>query len=388
MGILDPNPEICGKGELLLRENSVLVEHFPAELQLKVEKLNKKFMEELKKKQPVGEAFPIEPTSLYEKEPICTASIGDLSLEAIRFYLDRIGSKIKVPSNELWQFFLKKNFLTTSKDSKTPVPTVAGLLLFGKAPETFLVQSKIKADRYLGTSPVDTFDHRDIKGSLPTMIDEAERFFLMNMREAMKIEGFSRIQTTEYPKEVLREAVRNAIVHRDYTKEGATVMIKFFSDRVIVESPGLLPSPLTLDKIRSLNYKPVSRNPIIARAMVDMGFMEERGAGIKIMHDIMLKYGLKPPEFNYDSGYFTVTFYGPGEKVLDLVSETREKTTQKILYAIKKKPTITKKELAGIVGITEDGIKYHLKVLKKKGIIKRRGSGKGGYWEIVKDTKS
>lgn len=234
----------------------------------------------------------MESSSNYEKKPIYAASIDDLSLESIKFYLNSINLKIEVPSEELWQFFVKKGFLIIFGKRRMLIPTVAGLLLFGKDPETFLVQTKIKADYFRGVEPVETIDHLDIKGTLPKVIDETTKFFLRNMKSAMRIEGFSKVEITEYPTEALREAVRNAIIHRDYVIEGATVMVKMFRDRVIVESPGLLPRPLTLKGIRSLNYKPISRNPIIARAMFDMGFIEERGGGIKRMHDLMLNYGL------------------------------------------------------------------------------------------------
>lgn len=396
IGILDPNPDIRGKGVLFLRDNNVLVEHFPAELQLKVEELNKDFIEQFKNRFSVDENFPIEIASYYEKEPMYAAGVDDLSLEAIKFYLDSINSEIKVPSDELWQFFTKKSFLISSRKRRKLIPTVAGLLLFGENPETFLVQSKIKADCFQGIEPVNTIDHIDIKDPLPKMIEEAQRFFLKNMRVAMRIEGFSRVQITEYPREALREAMRNALIHRDYTKEGATVMVKMFSDRVIVESPGLLPHPLTLKKIRSLNYKPVSRNPFIARAMFDMGLMEERGGGIKRMYDLMLNHGLKPPEFNYDSGYFTVTFYGPGENILDVhpskATVVYEITPSKLASLSNRQKAILKyllehgriasEECKKYFNITRDTANRDFKKLIEKSLIEKRGVGRATHYVL------
>jgi ATP-dependent DNA helicase RecG len=396
IGILDPNPEIRGKGVLFLRENNVLVEHLPAELQLKIEEINKDFIEQIKNKLSSDDESLIEAPSDYEKKPVYAASIDDLSLESIKFYLQRINSKIPVPSEELWQFFVKRGFLIISAKKRTLVPKVAGLLLFGKDPETFLVQSKIKADCFRGIEPVETIDHLDIKGLLPKIIDETTKFFLRNMKSAMRIEGFSRVEITEYPLEALREAVRNAVIHRNYAIEGATVIVKMFRNRVIIESPGLLPRPLTLEKIRSLNYKPVSRNPIIARAMFDMKFMEERGGGIRRMHDEMLNHVLKEPDFNYDSGYFTVTFYGPGEKILDIHPQ---KVT--IVYAIEPaKLTLLNERQKGILkyllehgkiaseectkyfNITRDTANRDFKKLIKEGLLERRGRGRATYYVL------
>jgi len=396
IGILDPNPEIRGKGVLFLRENNVLVEHFPAELQLKVEETNKDFIEQFEKKPSIDDDSLIEASSSYEKNKIYAASIDDLSLESIEFYLQRINSKIPVPSEELWQFFVKKKFLIISGKKRTLVPTVAGLLLFGKDPETFLVQSKIKADYFRGIEPVETIDHLDIKCTLPKIIDETTRFFLRNMKSAMRIEGFSRVEITEYPREALREAVRNAVIHRNYAIEGATVMVKMFRDRVIIESPGLLPRPLTLEKIRSLNYKPVSRNPIIARAMFDMKLMEERGGGIRRMHEQMLNHGLKEPDFNYDSGYFTVTFYGPGEKILDIhpkkatvvyatepakltLLNDRQKGVLKYLF---EHGRIASEECTKYFNITRDTANRDFKKLIKEGLIEKRGKGRATYYML------
>lgn len=396
IGILDPNPEIRGKGILFLRDNDVLVEHFPAKLQLKVEETNKDFIEQFRKKPSMDDESLMESSSNYEKKPIYAASIDDLSLESIKFYLNSINLKIEVPSEELWQFFVKKGFLIIFGKRKMLIPIVAGLLLFGKDPETFLVQTKIKADYFRGVEPVETIDHLDIKGTLPKVIDETTKFFLRNMKSAMRIEGFLRVEITEYPTEALREAVRNAIIHRDYVIEGATVMVKMFRDRVIVESPGLLPRPLTLEKIRSLNYKPISRNPIIARAMFDMGFIEERGGGIKRMHDLMLNHGLEKPDFNYNSGYFTVTFYGPGEKILDIHPKeanvvyaiepailTLLNDRQKgILRYLLEHGRIASEECTKYFNITRDTANRDFKKLIKEGLIEKRGSGRATYYVL------
>lgn len=379
---------------MFLRENNVLVEHFPAQLQLKIEEANKEFIEQLKRKPSMSDNFLIEAPSGYEKRAIYAASVNDLSSDSIKFYLNRINLKIKVPSEELWDLFVKKGFLIISEKKKILIPTVAGLLLLGKNPETFLIQSKIKAECFKGTQPGDTIDFTDIKGSFLEMIDETTKFFLRNMKVAMRIEGFSRVEITEYPQEALREVVRNAIIHRDYTIEGATVIIKMFKDRIIVESPGLLPRPLTLEKIRSLEYKPISRNPIIARAMSDMKFIEERGKGIKLMHDMMLDHGLKPPDFNYDSGYFVATFYGPGEKILEL--HPKEATIiyrieqsklallndrQKgILKCLLEHGRIASEECTKHFNITRDTANRDFKRLIGEGLIEKRGIGRATHY--------
>ncbi|GAI99429.1 unnamed protein product, partial [marine sediment metagenome] len=243
---------------------------------------------------------------------------------------------------------------------------------------------------------VEIIDHLDITGPLPKMIDETTKFFLRNMKSAMRIEGFSRVEITEYPLESLREAVRNSVIHRDYAIEGATVMVKMFRDCVVIESPGLLPRPLTLERIRSLNYRPVSRNPIIARAMFDMKFMEERGGGIRRMHDEMLNHGLKEPDFNYDSGYFAVTFHGPGEKILDIhpkkvtivhaiepaklaLLNERQKGILKYLLEYGR---IASEECTRHFNIARDTANRDFRRLIEKGLIEKRGIGRATHYVL------
>ncbi len=104
--------------------------------------------------------------------------------------------------------------------------------------------------------------------------------------------------------EALREALVNAVAHRRYELEGQKTMLTVFSDRVVIASPGLLPRPLTLAKIMSGDYRPCSRNPLIAQGLSFFHRIEERGSGIGRMRDEMLNHGLDPPRFATSSGFF------------------------------------------------------------------------------------
>lgn len=333
----------------------------------------------------------------YDTSPVLRATHKDISLEAVASVIPEIGPK-KRPLDELYSILNKRGFLCKIPGKSHLVPSIGGLLLFGSNPEAFLVQSKIKADRFQGTEPVNTIDQEDIKGPIPEMIKKAEAFFLRNMRTAMRIEGFSRVQIEEYPLEALREAVVNAIAHRDYEIKGATIMINMFSDRVEIASPGLLPQPLTIDVIRSLDYRPVSRNPLIARTLFEMDFMEERGGGIRRMHDLAINHGLKPPEFAYDSGYFTVTFYSPMDKILELhPSKTRvvysippsnladlNKRQKDILKYLLEHDRIASSDCTRLFNVTRDTANRDFKRLEKSQLVEQRGTGRGTHYVLKK----
>ncbi len=222
---------------------------------------------------PVGKTVSelAKPSFNYDRQPVMNASQDDISLRAAELFFKSTGPKLKSKA-EIIERLKKRNMLKFIANQNIFVPTVAGLLIFGKDPESHLHQSKIKANAYQGIEMGNTIDQKEIKGGILDMVRDAEAFFLKNMKTGMRIEGFSRVQISEYPVEALREAVINALAHRDYAILGSTIMIQVFADRVIIASPGLLPQPLTLEMVRAFKYRSISRNPIIARALFDEGF--------------------------------------------------------------------------------------------------------------------
>jgi len=115
----------------------------------------------------------------------------------------------------------------------------------------------------------------------------------------------------EYPVSALREALVNAVAHRNYEDASRKTNVQVFSDRIVVASPGYPPAPLTLAKLRKGNYRPCSRNPLVAQALATLKLMEQRGSGFARMRDAMLNHGLDAPTVAEQDGYFVVTFPGP-----------------------------------------------------------------------------
>lgn len=330
----------------------------------------------------------------YDKRPIINVQVHDISLKDAELFFRTAGLKLKGKA-AITEQLNKRNMLHYLPNKKLSVPTVAGLLLFGKQPDSYLPQSKIKADAFQSAGPGNTIDQKEIKGNLFEMVREAEAFFRKNIKTAVRIEGFSRVQISEYPVEALREAVINALAHRDYAISGSTIMLQIFSDRIVVASPGLLPQPLTLEMVRVFKYRPVSRNPIIARALFDSNLMEERGGGFRRMHDRMVSYGLKPPVFDYDSGYFTVTFYGPKDIlklkpgksniVFEIPSDKLNQLTPRqrgILKYMLDHARITSEESTREFGITRDTANRDFKRLMELELIEQKGSGRATHYVI------
>ena len=148
-------------------------------------------------------------------------------------------------------------------------------------------------------------------------------------------------------------------------------MVEMFDDRIEITNPGGLPRGLTPE---DFGKKSVLRNPNIANLLHRIGYIEKMGTGISKMRKLIAEAELPPIKFEFGT-FFTITFIRP--------QKTTQKTTQKILNLIKENPSITRKRLSELLGITPDGIKYHLNNLKKKELIRRIGGRKGGYWRII-----
>ncbi|MGC8722177.1 MAG: ATP-binding protein [Caldisericaceae bacterium] len=250
------------------------------------------------------------------------ATYNDINEELVIDFLKNraIKRKVDIPKISVKDFLLKTLKVVKEEDSLLK-PTNAAILFFSDNPQDFISQSSIKMARFRGNTRIEFIDSREIFGPFYKMIDEFEVFFKRNTRLASKIVEFKRVDIPEYPIEAIREAVINALAHRSYYRAGANVQIDIFDNRIEVRSPGgLLPR---LD-IKNLEGTHETRNRKICEIFHETADMEKFGTGIGKMKTKMVNHGLKPPEFSEPGNFFLVTFYGPGDKILDLVPDIPE----------------------------------------------------------------
>lgn len=194
-----------------------------------------------------------------------------------------------------------------------PGPTVAGLLLFGREPQRWLRSAVITCVRYPGDAMGDAFVREDIAGVLPDQIRRAEAFVAANMRRGARIRGLHREDIPEYPISVVREAIVNAVAHRDYSLRGDEIRLLMFNNRLEVYSPGRLPGHVTLDNLLDERF---SRNEAIVQVLSEMGFIERLGYGIDRMISVCQADGLPRPQFTETTAGFKVTMYGHGPALI------------------------------------------------------------------------
>jgi len=183
----------------------------------------------------------------------------------------------------------------------------------------------------------------------------------------------------ELPYEALREAVINAIVHRDYFQKGANVMVELFDNRLEITSPGGLPKGLREEDFGSVS---LLRNPNIANLLHRAGLIEKMGTGILRIHNLLQRADLPDAEYKF-SDFVIVTFRREINKTSGKMSG---KTPERILKIINENPSVTIVEMEHSIGLTQRTIERALSKLKKTGKIRRIGPDKGGQWKVINLT--
>ncbi len=209
----------------------------------------------------------------YDETPLLSLSVRDLNLEAFARYLETTRQP-DPPDDHLTQ-------LRTWKLLANSHPTLAGIVLFGRDPQRHLPFAQINAARFPGNdSSEEPSDRKDLTGRLLEVIDQAERFLDLHLRTPHRIRGFEPEPQPELPKEALREAIVNAVAHRDYTVQGP-IRLFILADRVEIHTPGKPPN--TVDEGAMRTGAHVVRNPWIYARLADAGLSTGAGTGVRRM---------------------------------------------------------------------------------------------------------
>lgn len=242
-----------------------------------------------------------------DEMPVLAANIKNISTKLVDNYLERVGlTKLNDESEEA----LKTEFINLSILSSvdTNHPSLAGYLIFSSHPQKIFHSFYIAAGAYDGTDIIgSTIRESDLTGTLQEMIEDAIAFLKLTIPKSTKIvNDILREEHYLYPIAALREAVVNAVAHRDYSIIGSSIRIFVFSNRVEIRSPGGLCNTLTLE---SLPYRQFARNQNIVSFLSGMGYMERRGKGILKMQKLSNEYGIKCSiTITADKSEFVVTF--------------------------------------------------------------------------------
>lgn len=280
IGMRDPNPKVENQGAQFLMDNGIEVIDFPDHLQSRVREVNAKFIEEqeinaLRVRQ---ELETIPPT--YLDAPVLAQKMDRLSSEVIRKFLDYSKATFGYPSQEFEQWSDDFGLAERTEDGKLH-PTRLGLMLFGDRTEDLFPHLVFKVELDYGDGEVEI---KDFGGPLASQLPDVLDFVrTKGLKLTIDRSLGQREEKSDFPFSVLREAISNAVIHRDYAMEGATNYLYIGPDKIIIRSPGHPIAPLTIQHLRNFNAPSISRNPKVMYLFNRMGFAEQRGLGLRNM---------------------------------------------------------------------------------------------------------
>ena len=404
-------------------DNHILIIHVPASPRLHANQADEVFWRvgDKSRKLPFEERLQLmydKGERYYEDSPAYDATIEDIDMDAVKAYMKRIGYG-KSPMEYLQE---NKGFLTYKGD--VPQVSTACILLFGKRPQNFFPRARVRFIKYYGTEEkvgreMNVIKDVTFEGRILDQIQKTIDYLETQVKEHSYLGEDGLFKTDrEYPKFVIQEMTVNSVCHRDYSIKGTEIQIKMFDDRLVFETPGKLPGIVRTDNIRHTHF---SRNPKIAEYLKAYDYVKEFGEGVDRMCRELSAIGTEEPQYHLVAFIMKASVWAnkfeegqerarkgqeniPGDQIEGKTTQklpgNYPETTQKqniditpiqkgIVDFLLHHPYAGRKEISSHLGsLSEDGVKYNLKVLQQKGVIKRIGPAKGGYWKVLSDETS
>ena len=260
------------------------------------------------------------------------------------------------------------------------VPCNAAALLFARNPQQYFTEAQVKCARFAGTTSVEFIDEQTFDGAIISQLDNALAFVKRNTRQGIRISGKAeRDVIPEYPEEAVREAIVNAICHRDYAATG-TVQVRIYDDRLEVWNPGMLPPDLSIEALHT-EHPSRPKNPKIALVFHRARLIEHWGTGtLRIIREC--KGTEIKPEFVAEMGVIKVRFIKTAKPEPDIRGLGLSPRQKKALEYVRKHGKITNREYQELLGVGERQALRDLRVLIDKGLLIRVGYGRMTHYDL------
>lgn len=320
-------------------------------------------------------------TGDFEAEVVPGATYADFDTEMLdEFFAKREERLRRVFTGDRKE--LLREIGALSEDNK---PTVAGVLLFTRYPQQWLPQSGIVFVKFVGTEPrgedgmAGYARREELTGPLARMVENLWELTWGEMAVSAVVRGLEREETYEYPAFAVREALVNAVCHRDYRMRGRRIEVRMYRDRLEVISPGGLPGFITVDNIVEEHY---SRNPRIVGSLFNWGYIEELGLGIDRMIEEMVQSGHKEPGFIALPYSFTVTLFNARERIpIFADGQVLNNRQARAMQYVREHGSITNREYRTLCpDVSAETVRLDLSDLVEQGMLLKIGSKKGTYY--------
>ena len=303
----------------------------------------------------------------------------DISEEAVRDFKRQAGLQSDASSREL---ITNLGLLTDKGEITNAVP-----MLFSDACGKRFINAVIHCVRFKGTENVHIIDSKIFEGPLLSQYDNATSWVKQYLAVEYVMHGFDpRQEIWELPLDAIKEALTNAICHRDYFDNGAKIIVQLYDDRLEISNPGGLLPYVAAD----FGHRSRSRNPLIFQMFTRMHLVESVGTGIPRIARILSEDGFPPAEFKTEGFFTTILRKKPAVSThfsdhggLKSGQKSGQNNRERIVQLMKDNSSVTTVELAAILGINRSAVMRHIDKLKKEGRIRRKGGDRGGEWIVL-----
>lgn len=315
----------------------------------------------------------------WEQKPAPGVSLNDIDEGVVKSFLQKALAKQRISGNaaETDTLTLLKNLELVNENGEF---LLAALLLFGKKPKKYAPAAYFKIGRF-GKSHGDLKFQDIIEGNLLEMPDKVmeilDRLYLVR---PISYKGLQRIEGLEYPEQALREAILNAIIHKDYSD--TTIFLRVYDDRLVLWNPGKLPESMTIEQLKG-KHDSKPRNRLIADVFFMAGYIEAWGRGINIIMEGCKNYGLPEPLIEEEQGGISITFFKDIYTEDYLNNLGLQERHIKALLFIKENGRITNAQFQELLNVSKRTVTNDLQFLMDENYIEKTGTrGRGTYYTL------
>ena len=334
----------------------------------------------------------------HDMEPMEEASPDDLSRDALEAFVGRVRERARGPIGDADNITVLRSTRVLTEREARLVPTVAGLLMFGKMPQFYFPNLRAvfmvypnsdpnkpgpNGERYLVNEP--------IEGNIPEILQRLLLLLGRHLSKRTVVTGsMEREEPWEYPREALREALANALLHRDYSPQarGSQIQVALYPDRLHISNPGGLFGTVTPDNIDQPDVQQ-ARNSALMRIAEDMGIVENRGGGVGAMIAAMRKFNLSPPLFKSTLSRFSLIFKNhhllghEALKWLDGININHMNSNQRLaLVYTRNEGRITNMDYRRLCGVDTVIATRELGEMVHNGTLSMTGTKRWAYYEL------
>lgn len=382
VGIQDPDPTVDRKGIEFLQKHGIDVQLFDRDLQEVIQAANRDFIAGATERAVAAREKPRDVVLSDLERARSTAQIKDLSTEALEQYRELSHIQEAVGSNEFNKRLIEQGLVV--EENGRLIPTGFGILLFGKEPRRLMPQAGLLATIYFPDGSEETQNFEMAAVLIPDKVEQWLRAKLPNVIDRNQMR---RREVPPLPFDMVREAVVNALIHRDYDIRQAKIQLSVTPDTITIRSPGAPLKPVTLEQLQTFSAPMLSRNPEMHYVFARMEMAEERGLGIRTLRNRATDLELPLPKYSFEDPYLVLTVFRSGEaakhELEPQIRRSLNKSEQEGWQWLTTKGSAKSSEYAAAMGVDDRTARRHLSKFMRLGLVKKTASGPATeYWVV------